>query len=134
MQKNSLIQYCNPYPFMTVQGCDISLYSKTNLTDLEIAELILRTCSSFYNVTVLQIKAKGAPRGILKKVRQVSTALILKYTKITLKKTGHLLNCDHSTVIFRRDTVNDLCDIDLAYRAEYSLIKGKIEKMIINNN
>ena len=131
MQKAHQIKYCNAQPFMTVLGKESCQQVKSELTDLELADLIIRICATFYFVPTSKIKEQGKPKGELKKVRQVATALVLKYTRLTLKKTGEIFNCDHSTVIFRRQTVYDLCDIDQAYRADYETLQTKIEKLII---
>lgn len=72
----------------------------------------------------------GVPRNIVKSKRRNPNIVLAKRTfcslllsrndGLTTTEVGELLNLDHSTVIYHRDTNTDLCSVDAEYRKRWN--------------
>jgi chromosomal replication initiator protein len=78
-----------------------------------------------YKVSFDDIKSKSRKRNVVM-ARQLICYFIYEHTKLTLIKVAEMLNRDHSTIIYSKDIVKELCFSDKAYRQHFE----HLEKLI----
>lgn len=83
-------------------------HGKTSTTNLKILNVVCE----FYGISQNQLRKKDRRRHIVW-CRQVYYALCLKLTNMTLTELAAELNQDHTTVIYSRETVNNIIETDL---------------------
>lgn len=86
-------------------------------------EEIIQAVSKALKITEVDITGVCRKRNLVE-ARQICIGLILIATPITLTALGKMLNRDHSTIIYSRDTYNDLMDTDEQFRDKVSLVKS----------
>ncbi len=90
-------------------------------------DLIIKTVSEFYNITVNDLKSKSRKQEIVY-ARQIAMYFAKEYTKYTLKAIGyHFGNRDHTTVIHALQSVHDLMTSNSRVNEEVDTIKGRLK-------
>lgn len=94
---------------------------------------ILKLVSKEFEVSKKAIKSKSryAP---LPRIRHIICYLYLKHTKLSLTTIGHIINIDHSTVIYGKKNIENL--INYNFKQDSLLIEKikKVEKIIMKKN
>lgn len=85
---------------------------------------IIDSVSEILNVTVESIKSQSRKRDIVE-ARQICIGLVLEHDKlISLSKLGQILGGrDHSTMIYSRQTYNDLYQTNKIFKEKVNSIK-----------
>jgi len=77
----------------------------------------------YFKISPHKVKETSRKREVVK-VRQIAMYLMAKHSKITLKNIGeHFGGKNHSTVIYAKQTVEDLMDSDKKYKADVLAIE-----------
>lgn len=88
-------------------------------------ETIADRVSDFHNLDKSVMLSKTRKREILLP-RMITIYLALKTGKYTLQEIGKRLKKDHSTIIYNRDTINDLMSVDRHFRNEMNAIEVSV--------
>ena len=91
-------------------------------------EKIQSTVSSYFNVDIKDIHSKSRKQEIVK-ARQITMYLYKKYTNFSYAHIGNLVGKrDHATVLHAVRTIQDLIDIDKAFRSVMDEIEILLKK------
>lgn len=91
----------------------------------DISAKIMIVVCDLYRLPINDIISNSRKRTIVE-ARQVAIYLLNKYTDMSLVGIGRLFNRDHSTVIYSRDTVKDMIDVDHKFAAKINQIENMI--------
>lgn len=86
---------------------------------------IIEVICSFNKVDFKDIVSKSRKREVTK-ARQLLCHFLYEKTNMNLIKIAEFINRDHSTVIYNKDVVKDLCFSDKAYKEQFLLIEKLI--------
>lgn len=89
------------------------------------ADKIIDLICTAYKVTFDDVKSKSRKRNTVM-ARQLICYFLYENTKMTLIKVADLLNRDHSTIIYSKDIVKELCFSDKGYRAHFEQLERLI--------
>ena len=111
------------------------IYSKIG-TSQEYADVmvkvILNSVSSCTGIHEYQMKSSSRKREYTI-ARQIAMTLIRQQTKLSLKSVGKIFGGrDHSTVIYAKETFNDLMETDSKYSNLVASIERKITEIKID--
>lgn len=127
------MKYCNIllYKPISVVKLNVVLNEKQEITNDEIVSVVC----SYYNIYRHELMNTSNKRKFVYP-RQQAMALVREFSNDGFKTIGKFFGKDHSTVIYSINNVNDLCDVDKAYRANFIKLRAKIltAKSQINNN
>jgi chromosomal replication initiation ATPase DnaA len=101
------------------------VYFKSN----ELINEIMNCVCEFFSVTKEQIEGKRG-KGILPWARHVFNYMCKKYSRLTLKGIGDLINRDHTTVMHSLKTVQGNMDSYPEYKEQVLFIDNKISDRI----
>jgi len=94
-----------------------------NLTDDDKVKDIKEVVCKYFGISLWMIESRSRKREIVEP-RQIATALVREFTRLSLKGTGlRFGGIDHSSVIYSLSTVNDLVITDKEYRKKFEHIK-----------
>lgn len=99
-----------------------------HVLDTTKAEIIRKACAEYLDIDVTVLASKWRKREIVE-IRQIGMSITSNNTKLTLKSIGNYYGGrDHSTVIFAKQTVSDLCETDTVFLGKVRRIQTLIEK------
>lgn len=99
---------------------------KAGITTDNPQEIIVHTCNML-NLDYADVLSRKRDKALVT-ARMIAIGLTCKCNLYTLKEIGKVFNRDHSTIIYNRDTFNDLVEIKDRY------FTGKLNKVLIKNN
>lgn len=115
-----------PPSFVYLKRINID-YSHTDQSLLEIAE----TVESFLGVKKNSIANAGRVKEVAE-ARMIFCLLASKFTKLSLKAIGGFINRYHSTVIYNRNTANDLLEVDKSFSKKYYKCLSGLKRISIS--
>lgn len=83
---------------------------------------IFETVCDIFKVTAEEMFGKCRKRNLVEP-RQIIMYLLYNKTARNLKSIGRLMNRDHATVIYAKNTVKDLIDTDKLYKAQIEYLE-----------
>lgn len=86
---------------------------------MKTPEQILTAIAQANNVTVDDIIGRSRERRVAD-ARKMAMFTLVTYSRMTLHNVGAVLNKDHSTVLYARETHPDILANDRAYAAKYA--------------
>lgn len=89
------------------------------------ADKIIDLICTFYKVTFDDIKSKSRKRNVVM-ARQLICYFIYEHTKLTLHKVAEMINRNHSTIIYSKDVVKELCFSDKLYMEHFRQLERLI--------
>lgn len=98
---------------------------KAGITTDNPQEIIVHTCNML-NLDYADVLSRKRDKALVT-ARMIAIGLTCKCNLYTLKEIGRVFNRDHSTIIYNRDTFNDLVQIKDRY------FLGKLNKVMIND-
>lgn len=96
---------------------------KAGITTDNPQEIIVHTCNML-NLDYADVLSRKRDKALVT-ARMIAIGLTCKCNLYTLKEIGKVFNRDHSTIIYNRDTFNDLVEIKDRY------FLGKLNKVMI---
>lgn len=92
---------------------------KRNVTiDKDEIGSLIKKVSNFFEVDIEDLKGVVRKRELVE-VRQIIMYVLINHSKLTLKRIGMLFNRDHSTVLYSRNTVDDMLTSDKKFRFRF---------------
>jgi len=86
---------------------------------------VIEVICKFNKVDFQEIISKSRKREVTK-ARQLLCHFLYEKTNMNLIKIGEFINRDHSTVIYNKDVVKDLCFSDKSYKEQFLLMEKLI--------
>lgn len=86
---------------------------------MKTPDQILTAIAQANNVTVEDIIGRSRERRVAD-ARKMAMFTLVTYSRMTLHAVGAVLNKDHSTVLYARETHPDILAYDRAYAAKYA--------------
>lgn len=89
-------------------------------------ELISSVVCEKLGVTIDQLKSSSRKRDVVE-ARFIAISLIMiANPDLTLKEVGAMFNRDHSTIVYARDTYNELMEGNKAFQDKVALVKQRV--------
>jgi chromosomal replication initiator protein len=116
-----------PYVAVGVPQPVLRKYLADNIAkdDSDLFGKIMVVVCNIYKIPINDIVSKSRKRNVVEP-RQIIMYLLTKYTTLSLVSIGRLFNYDHSTVIYSRDTVKDMMDVDALFAAKINQMENMI--------
>lgn len=93
-----------------------------NIRYLDVAEIVAK----HYNLTVNELKLKIRDRNIVIPRQMAQTLMCRTMAETTITKVGEFFNCHHATVIYSRQTIDNLRVYDENIKSDYNILYKKL--------
>lgn len=89
--------------------------------------------ASHFDTTIAEMHSRTRKRNAVD-ARNVAMWHMVTHQSYTLKMAGYVFDRDHSTVVYARKHVNDLMEVNKAFRKKVHDIVTHIEKITAKSN
>jgi hypothetical protein len=105
--------------------------ARHRLSDCEEANLIMGIVCEYYRVTAEQLTSASRKTDVVTP-RAIVMYLMRRYSPLSLKRIGEILDRDHTTVIHAVDKVTDRMSYDEEFEKEVKHLEGISEDLVVN--
>jgi chromosomal replication initiator protein len=88
-------------------------------------EIVINSICEYFSVSLEQLTDASRTRKNVYR-RQLAMYFLYKYSDLTYKQIASRLNRDHTTVVYSKDLIKDLIDVDDNIKTEVAIIKDMI--------